>query len=333
MWRFESSAAPAFTDEPATAFAAHARRPLRKFPRCLLLLPKQLRRRSKPSIASHAQPTTSPTRATPQPADALPAWPTNAPARPHRGQENRSPARSSPRPRDRRMEAAAAALPRPARRLRTGCRQDALCELRRGARLLPSLGNPVGRLLLPWSTVPRTRTCSVPTPSAAPCNSPTSGRTSPSTGRRDHHCRRKIARFGVGEGTDRRRLSAATTGSNCSPSRLAERDLMLSGAPLVHELPGRMGWEIPLYRPGAALPSLEANCRRGRRHLPSPPETSCIRLAASRRSSAYDVAHESGDYCQRRRSSGSSFYYSFLGACHLSAARDHRALCFLPRSG
>ena len=65
------------------------------FPVASLLLPNGCAARSKPSIASHAPPTTSPTRATPQRQSACSAWTNTTLSSTASRVENRSPARSS----------------------------------------------------------------------------------------------------------------------------------------------------------------------------------------------------------------------------------------------
>lgn len=106
--------------------------------------------------------------------------------------------------------------------------------------------NPVGRLLL--HLVDRTSAenlyC-VPTVSARHCNSSTSGKTSPLTGRNSASICRMSWRNSI---LMRRRLppdaGMPTWAALLDFQINRTRALMREGAPLVHQLPGRMGWEI-----------------------------------------------------------------------------------------
>jgi phytoene/squalene synthetase len=108
--------------------------------------------------------------------------------------------------------------------------------------------NPVGRLLLHLVGGHECREpAAARTASAAPCNSSISGRTWPSTGRRIASiCRRPTSRASPLRGADRRRRLECRMGGAARFRVRAHACLMLAGAPLVHQLPGRMGWEIRL---------------------------------------------------------------------------------------
>ena len=67
------------------------------------------------------------------------------------------------------------------------------------------------------------------------------------------------------------------------------RDLMLQGAPLVHALPGRLGWEIRLTIQGG-LRILERSAPGARRRISAPPEARQMGLAGSRRPFPYNVS-------------------------------------------
>ena len=255
-------------------------------------------RRSRRSTPSPAPPTTSPTKATRPRANGSPRWRRIAPRSPRPPPAGPAVGMAAgvraARRGDRPPPPAGRAARRAARRLRPGRDRVALRRPAGAARLLPTLGQSRSAGCCCISTASAAPTpWPAPTRSAPPCSSPTSGRTSGVDTRRgrlylpEADCRR--------HGVDPLDLLAGKD-SEAVHRLVADavawaRELMRFGAPLVHAVPGRAGWELRLVVQGG-LRVLERIDRARRRDPAAAAEARLDRRAGDRLAGARHAPRE-----------------------------------------